>query len=209
MDNQRLKFVRACALFLLPVTGSAAAEVRLPHLFSDHTVLQRQAPIHIWGWSEPEENVTVRFHAQTRSAEANAEGEWSLWLMPEQAGGPYKLTVQGSSGGASTATFSDILVGDVWVASGQSNMEMPMKGFEGSAVLKNGPQEIAQASLPQVRLLRIEHKSSDVPVKDVEGTWTLCMPETAADFSAVAYFFGREPTDCVPPSGWCGPFGCA
>jgi sialate O-acetylesterase len=193
MLNQRLKLIGACALFLLLVVASGDAEIRLPHLFSDHTVLQREAPIHIWGWSEPSEKVTVRFHAQTRSAEANAEGEWSLWLMPEQAGGPYTLTAQGSAGGtASTVTFSDVLVGDVWVASGQSNMEFPLKGFGGTTVLKNGAQEIAQATLPQVRLLRIEHKSSDVPVEDVEATWTLCTPETAANFSAVAYFFGRE-----------------
>ncbi|WP_348267897.1 sialate O-acetylesterase [Edaphobacter paludis] len=193
MLTQRLRFIGAGVLFLLPFATSAAAEIRLPHLFSDHTVLQREAPIHIWGWSQPEEKVTVRFHAQTRSAEANAEGEWSLWLMPEQAGGPYTLTAQGSSGGVDSAvTFSDILVGDVWVASGQSNMEFPLKGFGGNTVLKNGAQEIAQATVPQVRLLRIEHKSSDIPVEDVDGTWTLCTPETAANFSAVAYFFGRE-----------------
>ncbi|MEO8736786.1 MAG: sialate O-acetylesterase [Edaphobacter sp.] len=156
-------------------------------------MLQREAPIHIWGWSEPEEKITVRFHSQTQSGEANKEGEWSLWLNPEQAGGPYTLTVQDSSNAASLAvTLSDVLVGDVWLASGQSNMEMPMKGFAGSAVLKNGAEEIAHATLPQVRLLRIANKSSDIPVEDVTDTWTLCTPETAADFSAVAYFFGRE-----------------
>src|SRR5665213_4608448 len=113
--------------------------------------------------------------------------------MPEQAGGPYMLTALGSaSGAASSVTVSDILVGDVWVASGQSNMEFPLKGFGEGTVLKNGTQEIAQATLPQVRLLRIAHKSSDIPVEDVDGTWTLCTPETAANFSAVAYFFGRE-----------------
>jgi sialate O-acetylesterase len=89
-------------------------------------------------------------------------------------------------------TVSDVLVGDVWVASGQSNMEFPLKGFGGSTVLKDGAEEIAHATVPTVRLLRLEHKSSDVPVEDVDGTWTLCTPETAASFSAVAYFFGRE-----------------
>ena len=193
MLTQRLRLIGALALFLLPNAGSAAAEIRLPHLFGDHMVLQRGGPIHVWGWSQPEEKITVRFHAQTRTTEANAEGEWSLWLMPEQAGGPYTLAVQGSLGAAaSPVTFSDILVGDVWLASGQSNMEMPLKGFPGNAVLKNGAAEIAHATLPQVRLLRIDHNSSDVPVEDVDSSWTLCTPETAADFSAVAYFFGRE-----------------
>lgn len=192
LNSMRI-FSGVLLLLLLPVAGSAAAEVRLPHVISDHTVLQREAPIHIWGWAEPEEKVTVRFHAQTRSTEADAQGEWSLWLMPESAGGPYTLTAQGGSGGASsTVTVSDVLVGDVWVASGQSNMEMPLKGFPGSAVLKNSAEEIAHATLPQVRLLRIERKSSDIPVEDIASTWTLCTPKTAADFSAVAYFFGRE-----------------
>jgi sialate O-acetylesterase len=193
MLNQKLKLVGALVLFLLPIAGSASAEIRLPHLFSDHTVLQREAPIPVWGWSEPSEKITVHFHAQTRSTKANAEGEWSLWLMPEQAGGPYTLTTQGSAEGtASPVTISDVLVGDVWVASGQSNMEFPLKGFGGNTVLKNGKEEIANATVPTVRLLRIEHKSSDIPVEDVDGKWTLCTPETAASFSAVAYFFGRE-----------------
>jgi sialate O-acetylesterase len=192
MLNQRLKFIGALALFFLPVTAAATAEITLPHLFTDHTVLQREAPIHVWGWSNPNEKVTVKFHAQVRSAEANADGEWSLWLMPEQAGGPYTLTVQGDSKDtASTVTLSDVLVGDVWVASGQSNMEFPLKGFGGNTVLKNGAEEISHATLPQVRLLRIERRSSNVPVEDVDGEWTLCTPETAANFSAVAYFFGR------------------
>ncbi len=164
------------------------AEVRLPHLLSDHAVLQREAPIHIWGNSDPGETVTVRFHDQTCTATANDLGKWSLWLMPEKAGGPYTLTVAGSS----TVTVSDILVGDVWLASGQSNMEMPLSGFPNSAVLKNGDEEIAHATLPTVRLLSVERKPSAFPMNDVSTTWTECNPETAAKFSAVAYFFGRE-----------------
>src|SRR5271169_4080273 len=104
------------------------AEVRLPHLLSDHAVLQREAPIHIWGNSDPGETITVRFHDQMRTATADDLGKWSLWLMPEKAGGPYTLTATGSAGGVGV-TISDILVGDVWLASGQSNMEMPLSGF--------------------------------------------------------------------------------
>ena len=168
--------------------GNALGEVRLPNVLSSHAVLQRDSPIHIWGWSNPGETVTVRFHDQTRSAAANDLGIWSLWLTPERAGGPYTLTAQGSS----TVTLSDMLVGDVWLASGQSNMEMPLNGFPGNAVLKNGQQEIANANLPTVRLLRVEQKSSYFPVNDITATWTECTPQTAARFSAVAYFFGRE-----------------
>jgi sialate O-acetylesterase len=175
----------------MAVTGAARAEVTLPHLLSDHAVLQREAPIHIWGNADPGETVTVRFHDQTRTATADDLGKWSLWLMPEKAGGPYTLTATGSAGGAGV-TLSDILVGDVWLASGQSNMEMPLRGFPNSAVLKNGADEIAHATLPTVRLLRVEKATSEYPMNDVSTTWTECNPQTAAEFSAVAYFFGRE-----------------
>jgi sialate O-acetylesterase len=172
--------------------GAAGAEVRLPNVLSSHAVLQRDAPIHVWGWSDPDETVTVHFHDQVSTASADNLGKWSLWLTPEHAGGPYTLTAQGSSNSGSVVTLSDILVGDVWVASGQSNMEMPLNGFPGSAVLKNAQQEIAQANLPTVRLLRIEHNTSYFSVNDITATWTECRPQTAAEFSAVAYFFGRE-----------------
>jgi sialate O-acetylesterase len=178
--------VSAFAAVFLSARGFA--EVRLPNVLSSHAVLQRDAPIHIWGWSNPEETITVRFHDQTRSTAANDIGIWSLWLTPEHAGGPYTLTAQGSS----TVTLTDILVGDVWLASGQSNMEIPLNGFPGNAVIKNAQQEIAQANLPTVRLLRVEKKSSYFPLDDISATWTECTPQTAADFSAVAYFFGRE-----------------
>jgi sialate O-acetylesterase len=176
------------ALAMCGVVHTVSAEVRLPQMLSDHAVLQREAPIHIWGWAQPGEKLSVHFHDQTVSTTATDLGEWGLWLMPEHAGGPYVLTVDGSS----KVTVDDLLVGDVWFASGQSNMEMPLKGFPGSAVVKDAQEEIAHANLPQVRLLHVAIKSSDVPLNDVTGTWTRCNPETAAEFSAVAYFFGRE-----------------
>jgi sialate O-acetylesterase len=173
------------------LTGHAHAEVRLPHIISDHAVLQRDAPIHIWGWSNPKETVQVQFHAQKRTATANEFGEWGLWLAPESAGGPYTLAIQGETG--APISYTDMLVGDVWFASGQSNMEMPLKGFaDTQSYIKNGDAEIAAATLPQVRLLRVDHKTSSYPQQDLAGSWTLCTPATAADFSAVAYFFGRE-----------------
>jgi sialate O-acetylesterase len=183
-------------LFIAALMGSISpvallrAEVRLPHMLSDHAVLQREAPIHLWGWSAPKEKVQVQFHVQKRTVIANEFGEWGLWLAPESAGGPFTLAIQGESG--TPITYTDILVGDVWFASGQSNMEMPLKGFEADTRVKNGDAEIAAATLPQVRLLRVDHKTSSFPQQDLAGTWTLCKPESAADFSAVAYFFGRE-----------------
>ena len=165
------------------------AEVRLPHVISDHAVLQRERPIHLWGWATPGARLTVRFHGQTVAAVAGDLGKWSLWLTPEAAGGPYTLTV---SGDGADVTISDLLVGDVWFASGQSNMEMPLKGFGGTTVVKNADQEIAAANNPRLRLLLVDHKASDTPLNDVSTGWTTCTPETARNFSAVAYFFGRD-----------------
>ena len=167
----------------------AGAEVRLPYVLSDHAVLQRDQPIHIWGWATPAAHLTVRFHAQSVAAVADELGAWSLWLAPETAGGPYTLTV---SGDGADVTLQDLLVGDVWFASGQSNMEFPLEGFPGNAVLKNGDQEIAAATNPRLRLLVVDKKSADYPLNDEPDTWTTCTPETARKFSAVAYFFGRE-----------------
>ncbi len=167
-----------------------SAELRLPHMLSDHAVLQRERPIHIWGWSEPGEAVRVEFHEQRLSLVSNSLGQFSGWLAPEKAGGPYLLTVSGA--GESVLRVADLLVGDVWFASGQSNMEMPLKGFPGQAVVKDSEREIAASTNPKIRLLRFDHKASDVPANDVGAVWTMCEPRTAADFSAVAYFFGRE-----------------
>jgi sialate O-acetylesterase len=178
----------ALPIFAAMLTGAAGAELRLPAMLSDHAVLQREAPVHLWGWSNPDERVTVTFHTQTLSATADDLGRWDVWLSPERPGGPFTLTVKADS---STLTRSDILVGDVWFASGQSNMEMPLAGFPNSAELKDGPAEIARATMPGLRLLHIHRKSSEFPLEDQDATWTECVPATAADFSAVAYFFGR------------------
>jgi sialate O-acetylesterase len=184
---QRARLISATILMALSATA-AHAEVRLPRVFGDHMVLQREQPIHVWGWADPAERVTVRFHDQNSAVQADDLGKWSAYLRPEQAGGPYTLSVSGTN----TISLSDVLVGDVWFASGQSNMEFPLNGFPGSAVLKDGAREIAQANQPNLRLLRIEKRSAEFPGDDVDGAWTDCTPQTAAQFSAVAYFFGRE-----------------
>jgi len=185
-----MKFLKLTALLCLALsTFTAVSEVRLPHVLSDHAVLQRGAPIHLWGWATPGAHLKAHFHAQTVSTDVDAIGTWSLYLAPESAGGPYPLTITGDG---EDAKVDDLLVGDVWFASGQSNMEFPLNGFPGSAVLKNGPQEIAAATNPRLRLLLVGQKLSDFPLGDSTGSWTICTPETAAKFSAVAYFFGRE-----------------
>jgi sialate O-acetylesterase len=172
--------------------GRAFCQVRLPHALSDHAVLQRGVPIHIWGWATPNTHVSVAFHDQRVDNHVDRLGEWSVWLEPETAGGPYTLTVAGA-GADGKVVVSDLLVGDVWLASGQSNMEMPLEGFGAyAAPVKDGPAEIKAATHPRIRLLHIYAKSSDYPLNDIDETWTECNPDTAKGFSAVAYFFGRE-----------------
>ena len=174
---------------LLAMANVAQAQIVLPHFLSDHAVLQRNRPIHLWGSATPNASVTAQFHGQTVRAEVDRIGRWSLYLLPETAGGPYTLTL---SGDGDKKVLSDLLVGDVWVASGQSNMEFPLQGFGATMPLKNQAQEIAAASNPTLRLLLFEHKASDFPLSDNPVSWTPCTPETAKTFSAVAYFFGRE-----------------
>lgn len=166
----------------------AQAEVQLPHMLSDHAVLQRNVPVHIWGTADPGEKVTVSFHGQTVATTTGDLGHWSVYLQPERAGGPYTLTVAGSN----TITLHDILIGDVWFASGQSNMEIPLKGFPGSAIIQNATAEIAAATHPEIHLLHIPQDASPYEQSDEPASWTLCTPATATDFSAVAYFFGRD-----------------
>src|ERR1700753_921826 len=184
--------LRSSALFVLAAFAFCPichGEVRLPNVISDHAVLQRDRPVHVWGWATPGAQLTAHFHGQEVTAQVDRLGKWSLYLRPESAGGPYVLSITGDG---PAVTVLDLLVGDVWFASGQSNMEMPMGGFPPTAHLLNAEKEIAAANNPQVRLLLAAHRSSDFPMNDISGTWTECTPATAKNFSAVAYFFGQD-----------------
>ena len=179
----------ALALFLLAglAATSANADIRLPKVFGSHMVLQRDQPLPVWGWAQPGETVTVRFLAESQETKANAKGEWKVVLSAAKASGPHKLTVSGSS----TVEFDDVLVGEVWLCSGQSNMEM------GIGACKDAQKEIAAANFPNLRLLKVAKKWAPEPQPDIGGTWKVCSPQTIAEdgwggFSAAAYFFGRE-----------------
>ncbi len=168
--------------------GSAHAAVRLPHVLSDHMVLQRDAPVHIWGWAEPGEHVRVQLEKNSAETEADRIGKWSVYLPPHAAGGPFSFQVQGSR---DAVTVQDILFGDLWIASGQSNMEMPLEGFNG-APIQNSEKEIAAAKYPEIRMAMVPRAGALSPVDDVNTSWAQCTPETARKFSAAAYFFARE-----------------
>jgi sialate O-acetylesterase len=188
-----IRFLLLVPVCLVALSLPATAAVQLPNLFSDHAVLQRNQPVRIWGWAHDGENVTVHFHGQTVSAQTDPTGNWEAWLKPEVAGGPYTLTIS-SDAGDPPIERKDILVGDVWLASGQSNMEFPLAGFTGTvpSPLKDGEKEIASATHPRIRLLVQKKATSTVPLSQGSDVWTECTPETARHFSAVAYFFGRK-----------------
>ncbi len=168
--------------FLLLLACFARADVKLPYILADHMVVQRGQAVHIWGKAEPAETVTVSFRGAASTAAADALGRWSVYLPAGEAGGPFELAVKG----ANTIVLKDVLVGDVWIASGQSNMEWPV------AWAANPAAEMAAANYPKIRLVRAMHKVSEYPVDNLVGQmWAPCTPQTVEKFSAVGYHFGR------------------
>lgn len=169
------------ALLLFQLTASA--KVTLCGLFSDHLVLQSGKPVPVWGWADPGEEVSVSLKGQTQSAKAGADGKWLVKLAPlKSTAEPTTLTVKGTN----TLTVHDVLIGEVWLGSGQSNMAMTVnraKDFE---------QEKAAATFPQIRMFTVAGTFANEAAKDCTGAWVVCSPETVAAFSATAYFFGRE-----------------
>jgi sialate O-acetylesterase len=171
-------------LFMLAfVFGQAYAKVTLPKFFSSHMVLQREAPITIYGWADKGKTVSIEFAGKTLQAKADNKGEWSITFPAMQAGGPYTVNITEDN----KITFNDVYIGDVWFCSGQSNMGWKLE----NAV--NGGQELATASHEKIKLLQVSRTMAGTPQNDIEkGSWATSSPESAEGFSAVAYFFGRE-----------------
>ncbi|WP_276480235.1 sialate O-acetylesterase [Paraflavitalea pollutisoli] len=177
-----MKRVMIC-LALLAGTGISQANVSLPRIFNDNMVLQRNKPIPVWGWAAPNEKVTVQFNQQTKTTKADKTGQWKVVLDAEQAGGPWQLAVKGKN----ALAISNVMVGEVWICSGQSNMEWTVTNSN------NKDQEIANAQFPQIRHIKIPNTTSATPQKDLPGgSWEVCSPQTVGNFTAVGYFFARE-----------------
>ncbi len=171
----QIVIVLACACL------SAVAEVKPNGLFTDGVVLQQGISLPIWGSAKDGEKVTVKFQGQTVTTTAR-DGRWMLNLRPLKAGGPFVMSITGEN----VITITNILIGEVWLCSGQSNMEMPL------AATTNSAEIISAARDSQLRFFTIPHKASDQPLTDVSATWTETTPGSAKYFSAVAYFFGRN-----------------
>ncbi|QDS96502.1 hypothetical protein FF011L_53140 [Roseimaritima multifibrata] len=178
------------AATLLPVAVSYAAEMRVAGIFADHMVLQCEQPVRIWGWADEGDRVTVTFADQTAEASADEQGAWSVTLQP------LAVSVQGRplrvDSGRQSVVIDDILVGEVWHASGQSNMAMTVGAV--SRELDAAQADIVAANLPAIRFSRIHAAESSEPLSDLgqQATWTVCTPETVSRFSAVAFYFAQR-----------------
>ena len=173
--------VPVACIFLLGLCPLLLADATLPGLFSDHMVLQQGREISVWGWATPGEKITVTLAGESRQTAADGSGNWKVMLPPLTAGGPFLLQVRGTK----TVLLKDIMIGEVWVFSGQSNMTFALSGTEGAAT------QIPAANHPEIRLFTVPEQSTLTPQQNVTARWELCTPDTARKFSAVAYFFGR------------------
>lgn len=183
MPGSRLRIL---AIFF--AAAVAQAQISLSSILTSHMVVQRDVPVHVWGMASAGEQVSVSFRGETESTEATRLGRWSVYLKPGTAGGPFELTVKGSAAGTpQTVTLDDVLVGDVWVASGQSNMEFPL-----SRAATAG-EDLPHAANPRLRLLMVKKKAAEFALDDVDTDgWNVSSEESARDFSAVAWYFARE-----------------
>jgi sialate O-acetylesterase len=199
----------------LGVSGPARATVVPNPLFADHAVLQQGTNVPIWGTADPGESVTVELAGQRVSTTAAADGKWSVRLAPLKAGGPHTMTIYSgnpervpapsrdglrqaepgsvhATAGTNKVVLSDILVGEVWIAGGQSNMERQLGLRPGQQPIDDWEKEVAAATHPQIRHFGVAQEKSLAPVGAVKGAWVVCSPETVKDFTAVGYFFGRD-----------------
>ncbi len=180
--HQKTMSMKIQLTLCLALASAASADVRLPGVFSDHMVLQRDKPLAVWGRADAGEKVTVGLAGHSANTTADASGSWSVKLAALPAGGPHEMTVTANN----TLTFRDVLVGEVWLCSGQSNMQWSLKDAA------DGAREVAEAVHPEIRLVTVNSAQSLTPQADAPTSgWAACTPESAASFSAVGYFFGR------------------
>ncbi len=168
-------------IFLVFVTW-VRADVRLPSIIGDHMVLQQDRPIAIWGWADPDEAVAVTLGSNRKSAVADKDGRWQIRLPAQRAGGPIEVILEGHN----RLVLKDVLIGEVWLCSGQSNMQFAMSS---SSYAK---EDIPAARHPEIRLFTVPRECTLNPLCDTHAAWVVCSPDTVGRFSAVAYFFGRE-----------------
>ena len=176
--------MKKCAsIFItLIISINVYADIKLPSLVGDNMVLQRNKPLTIWGWADANEKISINFLGKIYTTQTLKDGKWSLVLPPQKAGGPCSMVIAGNS----AITLNNLLVGDVWICGGQSNMEVKMSDA------LNPEKEIAAANNPNIHLFDVAHATTAVKAEDVKGQWLECNPVNVKNFSAVAYYFARE-----------------
>lgn len=182
LHSLRTRFACGFVTLLVLWATPLIADVTLPAVFSEHMVLQQKQAVPVWGWAGAGETVRVSLGDQAVEARAGANGRWSVQLEPLQAGGPHSLTVSGTN----EIVIGDVWIGEVWLASGQSNMAMQVSR------VRDAQQEMAQARYPRIRMFTTARQSSPTPQDTCQGSWQVCTPETVGQFSATAYFFARK-----------------
>ncbi|SMO77875.1 sialate O-acetylesterase [Flavobacterium nitrogenifigens] len=185
MKNLKQIFVIVIAFL---VSFQINAKIKLPALFTDNMMLQQKSNVPIWGWAEKNANVVIKtsWDAKTYKVKADASGKWKTELQTSTFGGPYTIEV---SEGNEKVTIKNVLLGEVWLCSGQSNMEMPLKGFQGQPV-KNGNEIIVRSTNKNIHLITIPRATVLEPLQDFEGKWEEASPKSTSNFSATAWYFG-------------------
>ncbi|MGE0609411.1 MAG: sialate O-acetylesterase, partial [Pirellulales bacterium] len=172
---------------LLLLAAPAAADVAMPNIFTEHMVLQQGQKNTVWGTAAAGEEIKVTIGEQTQATAAGADGKWQVTLDPLPVGGPYTFTVKGQN----EIKFSDVLVGEVWICSGQSNMQWSVNNSTDADL------ERAAAKYPNIRLITVPNVGTQEPQDNFNGSWQHCTPETVGNFTAVGYFFGRQLHDTL------------
>ncbi len=172
----------AAAMTVLLLSAPAGADVAMPNIFTEHMVLQQGQKNRVWGTAAAGEEIKVSIGEQSQSTKAAADGKWQITLDPLPVGGPYTFTVKGLN----EIKFTDVLVGEVWICSGQSNMQWSVNNSTDPDL------ERATAKYPKIRLITVPNVGTQEPQANFNGSWAHCTPETVGNFSAVGYFFGRQ-----------------
>jgi sialate O-acetylesterase len=181
-EKEPMKPRHLCLFALLLVPQVAVAELRMCALFGDSMVVQRDKPIHVWGWTKPGTEVSVEMAGKLAVGSAGGSGRFDLSIDPLPAGGPHEMVIKADQ----TRTIKDVLVGEVWICSGQSNMAWQVSNANDADL------ESLSANYPNIRLISVPQVGTQDPQDDFQGKWEACTPETVKTFSAVGYFFGRQ-----------------
>ena len=190
MKNYTYLIVLACTVLLMSCQSKQSVPLEVSSLFSDHMVLQQKQEVNIWGKNTPGQEVLLSASwGENASGITDENGNWKISVKTPNAGGPFTIKAETKK---QSISIEDVLIGEVWIASGQSNMDLPLKGWLPEDTVCNSKQEIASAHFPEIRFFKVPFNIATTPQDSVDGKWERTSPETAGDFSATAYFYAKK-----------------